>query len=78
MTSNYKWNKFFFKLNQLYDCEIESVPEFNGFEDNLKKFRIYGFDQKNEKATVVAILKVIICNRYITSYDFSILNTSDT
>jgi len=51
---------FFFYFNQLYDHEIENVPEFNGFEDNLKKFKIYEFDKKDEKTTVVAILKVII------------------
>ncbi|XP_060862010.1 fer-1-like protein 6 [Metopolophium dirhodum] len=42
---------------QLYEHELENVPEFNGFEDNLKKFKIYEFDKKDEKATVVAILK---------------------
>jgi len=56
MTNNYDFNKLFFY--QIYNNELESIPEFNGFEDNLRKFKIYEFDKKDEKATVIAILKV--------------------
>lgn len=46
----------------MYDNELESIPEFNGFEDNIKKFTIYGFDQNNNKSTAVAVFKVSSTN----------------
>lgn len=52
----------YFFFNQIYDRELESIPEFNGFEDNLKKFKLYELDKKNEKTEVIGILKVIIIN----------------
>lgn len=45
---------------QIYDIELENVPEFNKFEDNIKKFNIYGFNKNNDKLTTIAILKVFI------------------
>lgn len=44
---------------QIYDNELESIPEFEKFEDNIKKFKIYGFSENN-KTSSIAILKVII------------------
>ncbi|CAH1726095.1 unnamed protein product [Aphis gossypii] len=41
----------------IYDRELESIPEFNGFEDNLKKFKLYELDKKNEKTEVIGTLK---------------------
>lgn len=49
-------------IDQIYNHELENIPEFNGFEDNLKQFKIYEFDKEKEKAAVIGILKVIIIN----------------
>ncbi|XP_060846305.1 fer-1-like protein 6 [Rhopalosiphum padi] len=41
----------------IYNHELENITEFNGFEDNLKQFKIYEFDKEKEKAAVIGILK---------------------
>lgn len=46
----------------MYDSELESIPEFNRFEDNIKKFTIYGFDRNNNKSTAIAVFKVSFTN----------------
>lgn len=46
----------------MYDSELESIPEFNRFEDIIKKFTIYGFDQNNNKSTAIAVFKVSSTN----------------
>lgn len=49
-------------LLQIYDKELESIPEFEKLDDNIKQFKIYGFNEKDENAKTVAIFKVIIIN----------------
>lgn len=49
-----------FSLFQIYDKELESIPEFEKFEDNIKKFKIYGYNKNDESIKTVAILKVIL------------------
>ncbi|XP_050058182.1 fer-1-like protein 6 isoform X3 [Aphis gossypii] len=54
----FKYQKNTFRGNtHIYDRELESIPEFNGFEDNLKKFKLYELDKKNEKTEVIGTLK---------------------
>ncbi|XP_050527922.1 otoferlin-like [Daktulosphaira vitifoliae] len=42
----------------VYDEELESISEFNGFKDNLKSFEIYGYSNDDDVSpSVVATLK---------------------
>uniref|UniRef100_A0A2S2R2V1 Otoferlin n=1 Tax=Sipha flava TaxID=143950 RepID=A0A2S2R2V1_9HEMI len=41
----------------IYDKELEFIPEFGKFEDNIRKFKFYGLKGDHKKPKTIAILK---------------------